>query len=367
MNITTSFNQKSFIIPASNFTTSSHYDLISLIMKRHGENEIFDLKMIDDNDDYDSFFVKTANGDFCLKLSFDDLAIFYEYMILKGIQNLNIAPYAVDRNRIEYGKRIYYTIQTFEHSNNLLETGFSSLVDNRFDDFNKKLALLHSYEVPEGVVDYLDNTKSFLEYQNNNFFKNVLPYVDQFEEEAYKVSKKIFEDAFEEMMNYFFKNEKNLKLNKLVHGNLCGTTIIENSFIFKFINFENCFYGSPFFDIANLVFELQMTGLKEFDFVSKRVEYLNPTAHRFASGELLNEYKICKNIWIRKKMLDLVKEYVKEAIVYNKMRKDKILRINNDFVKNFYRFQEVQTFQKNCELFLSLFTQDILNNQRINL
>lgn len=362
MDITTSFNQKNFLIQKANFTLDSHKNLISLIMERHGEKSIFKIKMIDDNDEYDSFLVESDSGLFCVKMSFDNLAIFYEFMILKGIEILNLSPIAIDRNELKLNQTIYYTIQSFETSENLKTFGFSSILESEYIDFYKKIAKLHTFEVPKEVIDYLDNTESFLIYQNENFFKNILPYVDKYEEYTYNQIKNIFKECYDEMMEMFNQNKNSLNLNRLVHGNLDGSTIIENSFQFKFINFENAFIGSPFFDIANLVLELQMTGLKEFDFVSNLINEIRLCDNRFLAGHLLNEYRICKKIWIRKKFLDLIKEFVKEVIVYNKTRQEKILSLSNEFSKHYYRFDEILTFVKNKELIIGLYTENFLNN-----
>lgn len=349
MNITTAFNQRNFLIPEANFTTESHKNLISSIMKKHGELEIHEIKIIDDNEEYDSFYVKSSNGSFCIKLSFDNVAIFYDYMTLKGIQHLSIAPVAIDRNEIEFGKTVYYTIQTFEYSDNLFNLGGSSLLQKDYKNFNLSFFKLSSFIPPKEVREYLDDTESHLAYSKNafNLIEGLIP-INQ--KENFKQLKVIYEDTYTEMINMYNLKKDSIKQFNLVHGNLDSSTILENSYNFKFINFENCFIGSPYFDIFNLVYEIQMSGMKEFEFVTQKIVELGFSKNTNECGKELSEYKICKQIWIRKKFLDILKEYALEVLVKNKIKYDKVVKMGKDISNHFYRFEEITAFKSNKTL-----------------
>jgi hypothetical protein len=359
-NITTAFNQRTFVTPRADFASNSQKELITLIMNRHGEKYINNIKLIDENDDYDSFLVETLDRGFCIKISFDQVPIFYDFMVLKGIEHLNNSPVAIDRNEIEFGKTIYYTIQTFEYSTNLAEMGGSSILDDRYSDFNKALTVLHTYQPPKEVWPYLDNTDSYLQYHNTNF-ENILSYIDASEVSEYNDIKIIYKQVFDEMYNYFIANKNNIEQQQLVHGNLDLSTIICNNYYFKFINFENCFVGSPFFDLANMVFELQMTGMKEYDFITKRIKDYNLTTNRLKAGKFLKEYKHCKYIWTRKKFLDIINEYIKEVLVLDKTRIDKLSRLGHNFSNHFYRFSDIQAFEQNKDVLVQKFQNLILD------
>lgn len=361
MDITTSYNNRCFLIPRADFVTEGQEELIKEIFKKHGENLILKIKLIDENDDYDSFYVETGSNSFCLKISFDNIPIFYEHMILTGIEHMGISPQAVERNEIQFSKKIYYTIQTFEFSENLLNIGNSSIITDNNDNFNKILNKMHLYEPPEYTFEHLDDTKSYLEYQNVNF-DNILNFVEEKETEEYLFLKKIHTDIFNEMIFIFNENQKKLTLKKLVHGNLDSSTIISNNNKFKFINFENAFIGSPFFDLVNLTFELQVNGLNELYYISERIKNMGLSQSHLKSGNYINEYKICKKIWTRKKALDLIKEYTKEVIVLNKTRIDKMARLGHEFSYHFYRFMEINSFQENKDIFVSKFSNLILDN-----
>lgn len=359
-NITESLNQRIFVIPRANFTTDSQKELISLILERHGEKFFNKIKLIDENDDYDSFFVEIVDRAFCIKISFDNIPIFYDFMILKGIEHLNISPYAFDRSQISFGKDVYYTIQSYEYSENLFSMGPSSI----FEDYNSNLfsclKKMHTYEPPKEVWPHLDDTQSYLEYHNTNF-KKISEYIDASEVQEFNFIKFLYEEVFNEMFNYFLENKKNLTQEKFVHGNLDTSTIIANNGNFKFINFENSFVGNPFFDITNIAFELQMNGLKEYDFVTKRIEDYELCENRFKSKDFLNEYKICKHIWIRKKLLDLINEYIKEVLILNKTRTEKMYKIGHYFSSNFYKFDEIKVFNKNRDKIVNKFKSIILD------
>jgi hypothetical protein len=361
MNILDSLKERCFLIPRADFVPESQMELIKLIMKRHGEENLQTVKLIDENDDYDSFFIEADDLGICLKMSFDPIPIYYEHMVLKGIEELQLAPQVIDRNEIPYGQKIFYTLQSYEYSDNLNSIGNSAILDESFKDFNNKLSILHSYIPPEEVHEYLDDTKSFLEYQNINFDK-IISYVDSGEEEVFKFIKEIYTETFSEMLNIFNDNEKKITSKRFVHGNLNSSTIINNLSKFKFINFENCFLGSPLFDLVNIIFELQMTGLKEHDFLSRRMKDSKLVENRLMAGSFIEEYKICKKIWIRKKFLDLIKEYVKEVIILNKQRTSKMAKLATNFSKHFYKFAGIPVFDRNKDLFVRTFSQLILDN-----
>jgi len=363
MNITTAFNQRNFLVPRADFTTESHRELINLILIRHGEVKegIYEVKLIDDNDDYDSFYAFTSKGSFCIKVSFDKEVLLYEYTILKGLESLSVAPRVFGMSEIEFGDTVYYTIQSYEHSDNLYELGQSIILDEKYNHFNEALSLFHKTVPPEEIHDYFDTFETYLKYQKLNF-ESLLKYVDKGEEEVFEFIKTVYNNTYNEMIEIYEKNKNSLSLNFLVHGNLDLSTIIENSYFFKFINFENCFLGSPLFDIANLVFELQMNGLNEYDFVSKRIHMMSLTENRFKIANYVNEYKICKILCVRKKFLTFLKEYLKEVVIYNNQRIDKMAKLGHEFSNSFYRFDEISEFKKHKDLFVSKFSALILDD-----
>lgn len=354
MNITTALNEKLSLIPKADFLNSSQETIVKLIFKKHGENYLDKIKLIDENDDCDTFLVEIKDKGYCLKISFDQVAIFYEYMVLKGIEHLRISPIAFDRNQIEFSKTIYYTISSFEFSENLLNLGSSLILDDK--NFNYTMLKMHKYEPPKEVWPYLDDTKSFLEYEKINF-ENITQYIDsKQEEDIFNFIHVSYNEVLNDMLNLYENNKNKINLKKFVHGKLTPSTIITNSSLFKFINFENSFIGSPFFDLSNLVFEMQMTGLKEYDFVTKKIKQMNLIDNRFNAPIFLEEYKQCKKIWYRKKFLDIIKNYIKEVLILNKNRPDKLARLGSDFTKNFYRFYEIEYFFKNKDIFAKTFS-----------
>lgn len=355
-NITEALSQRAFLIPKADFTTESHKEIINFILNKHGEKYSDEVKLIDENDDYDSFFVKIYDKAYCIKLSFDSSAIYYEHMILKGIENLNISPIMFDRNEIDFGKKIYYTIQSYDFSTNLNDIGPSLILNNDYKDFNTAISLLHCYEIPDGVENYLDDTEAYLNYHNINF-NSILSYIEETEKDEYEFIKILFQETYDDMFNLFKLNKNKIQRNKLTHGNLNSRSIIINNGIFKFINYENTFIGNPFFDLVNLVFELQMSGIKEHDFITKKISEYKLSKDRFRSGILIEEYKICKEIWTRKKFIDLIISYVKEVLILNKTRTFKMAKLSNDFSNHFYRFEKINSFSKNKDILINKFTE----------
>lgn len=359
-NITNSLVDRCFLLPDVNIASDSQKDIIRQIMLKHNVNFISSIKLIDENDEYDSFLVEADKNGFCVKLSFDSLVIFYDFLVIGGLRETGVCPFVIDRGQIEYGRTIYYTIQSYEYSNNLLSNGINTLLTEDSYDFYTCLNKLHYQEIPDGVHDYLDDTKSYLEYHKINF-ENMNQYVEKFEAQEFLFLKQAYENIYSEMMDFFNQFSSQLVTKSLVHGNLNAKTIIENNHQYKFINFENAFYGSPFFDICNLVFEIQLVGINEHDFVTKSIYRLNLTDNRFTSSSFLKEYKVCKYIWTRKIFLDLIKNYLKEVIILNKTRPEKIIKLGNEFQKHFYRFDTIHEFKKNRDIFVNEYSNLILD------
>jgi hypothetical protein len=358
MDITTAFSQRNFLIPRSDFTLDSDKELIKLIMNKHGENFIESIKLIDDNEEYDSFCIKSESGFFCLKLSMDNTAIFYDYMVISGISSLNIAPQAICRDEIEINnKKIYYTIQTFEHSFNLMEVGTSEVVNSLFENIKKTLKKLNTFNPPSEVIKYLDDSKSFFNYHKMRFDLIRPMVVNPLLQSRLNIIETVYNDVLNEI-NSILSLKANLLKSKLVHGNLNSKTIIENTNQIKFINFENCFLGSPYFDLISLVFDVQMDGLKELDFVTKIITEMGFSQNQNKCGKELNEYKICKKIWTRKKFLDLLREYALDILV--KGKKEKMIKFCKEISSNYYRYEDILAFRTNKNFFISEF-QIILN------
>ena len=360
MNLSTSLHQRCFVFPRANFATDTHKEIIELILEKHGDKNYNSIKLIDENDEYDSFLVETDINSFCIKISFDEVAIFYDYMAIVGINHLTIAPIGIDRGQIEFGKTIYYSIQTFEYSNNLKEYGVSSIYSELSDSFNLALDTLHSYKIPSYARDYVDDVVSYLNY-NRLVFEKTTEYVDDSEKNNYSIIKDIYNSIYDDMLDIVNKNLESISAETLVHGNLDQSTIIVNSGNFKFINFENCFMGSHYFDIASICYEMSSSGMNEYDFVSKRIYNLGLIENRFAAKKELLKYKTCKIVWLHKKLLDIIKEYFKESIILNSERKDKLSYIANEFSKHFYSFDQIKVFVQYKDFFIQRFTA-ILNS-----
>lgn len=361
-NITDSLSDRTFLFRSNNEPTDGQVELIKLILEKHGENDYNKIRFIDDNDNYDSFYVETITGvGLCLKISFDEIPIYYDILILSGIQDKNIAPIPIHKGSIDLDKTVYYTIQTFEYSDSLKQLGNSILLDDQYSDFYKKLLLLHRTSIPPHIPDHLDDIESYLKYHKFNF-EDIKQYIDENETVDYNLCCDIYNKVFNEMIEYVEKNLDSLKDKYLIHGNLDASTIICSHFDFKFINFENAFLGSIYFDLANLVFELNVSGIHEYNFVTEYIEKFLVQTIRYEADREIEKYRICKKIWTYKIFLDLIKNYFKEILVLNAKRKDKVVFLASEFSKHFYKFDSNLTIFKDYkEYFVQKLTL-LLNN-----
>ena len=104
-----------------------------------------------------------------------------------------------------------------------------------------------------------------------------------------------------------------------------------------------------------------MNGMKEYDFITKRIKEYGLVKNRLKASEYLREYKACKYIWTRKRFLDILNEYIKEVLVLDKTRMDKMSRLGHHFSNHFYRFNDIKAFSENKEVLIEKFQNLILN------
>jgi thiamine kinase-like enzyme len=337
-NVTNSLSDRSFLFRKNNEPTNGQIELVKLILEKHGETEYNSIKFIDENDNYDSFYIETITGlGLCLKISFDPIPINYDILILSGIQDQNIAPIPIHKGSIDLQKTVYYTIQSFEYSDSVKSLGGSILLDEQYKDFYTKLLKLHRTPIPQHIPQHLDDVKTYLEYHKFNF-KDVSQYIEESEVADYTTSHCIYDKVFKEMMEYVNQNFYKINDNFLIHGNLDASTIICSHFDFKFINFENSFLGSIYFDIASLAFELNVSGINEYNLVTEYAEKFFVQTIKYELEDQIEKYKICKKIWTYKLFLDLIKDYFKEVLILNAKRKDKVIFLASEFSKHFYKF-----------------------------
>ena len=267
-NITLLLNEKCFLFPNSINATDSQKELINNIFQKHEGGTILKIEPLDENDFFDSFLITTDKNLFCLKMSLSMDEIFYDFLILNGIQSLNISPTPVTRSQIFFGKEIFYTIQTYEQLNNLYSISNYELINDK-NIFCKTLSLLNSIEIPIEIQQHLNTLGKLSEKNNKNtqlLFNSILNKND-----IILKMQEIYNNVYIKYIELINNNLDIINLNRLNHGNLNHETILTDETEIKYINFENSFLGNDYFDIINLIFELQIVGIQEHSFLNKNL------------------------------------------------------------------------------------------------
>jgi hypothetical protein len=151
---------------------------------------------------------------------------------------------------------------------------------------------------------------------------------------------------------YGLTQKIHLPYNFKCHGNLSLDNIFFDKKMFYFDGFQSVYMGHPFIDLVDFFLEV---GLPEEDQYRILSQFC-------AVGELPEErgyFKALYEIQLRKKLGDLISNYIKEIYIYDSYRYDNILNIADVFSHCYERFCKVETFNKNKDFIMKTICEPI--------
>ena len=136
------------------------------------------------------------------------------------------------------------------------------------------------------------------------------------------------------------------------HGDLSLDNMFFDKKRFYFDNFHSVFMGHPFTDFTDLLLELGIEEENQYSILSQFCKSGDLPENRDFFDQLYQ-------IQLRKKLGDLISNYIKEIYVYDSYRYDNILNIADIFSHCYERFCKIEIFNKNRDFIMKTICEPI--------
>ncbi len=300
-------------------------------------------------DHYDVFVLRDDGGSiFKLKISLDDSygVLKKEYNVTKNSAS-SVVPKLIKYGTVKIGDEVTYLLVNIPPCESLREYGRSSLLRKldlfieSYFVFQKTRGVRNTYKTH--LSTFLDgiNPSSYLPEESLQALKSYTDYV-VCEEFILSLAKEIEQLSVGLSLPYRCK----------CHGGLSLDSIFVNGDNFYFDDFKDVFMGHPYIDFINLIVELGVEPDDQF-------QVLSVFCQKGGINEDRTLFKSLYEIEIRKKILILITEYVKEVYVYDSYRYNNILNIADTFSHCYERFCKVKMFYKNRDFIMKTICEPI--------
>ena len=349
MKLSSLFQGKVYAFPQ---TQNQQQDLAfasKVIEKVEPKLEIINISVDKINDNYDTFSIIDKNQEkYKLKISLDDSdgILKKEASVIKNTKSKTV-PKFKSHGQIKIGENVSYLLTIVPHCESVRDHGRSCLMENtdlffrNYFDFQCTKSVRPTYKTSlDKFFNNLD-PQNYLPKDSLRAFESYTDYalcrefMKELKEETHELTKKIH-------LPYNFK----------CHGNLSLDNIFFDQKMFYFDGFESVYMGHPFIDLIDLFLEIGLNEEDQYQILSQFC----------AVGELPEErgyFKSLYEIQLRKKMGDLISNYIKEIYIYDSYRYDNILNIADVFSHCYERFCKVEIFNKNRDFIMKTICEPI--------
>lgn len=301
------------------------------------------------NDNYDVFTITDTNRkNYKLKISLDDSdgVLKKEASVVKNSKSKTV-PKFKSYGEIKIGEKISYLLTIIPPYESVRDYGRSCLIENmdlffrNYFDFQCTKSVRPTYKTS---LDKFFNNLDPQNYLPKDSLQAFESYTD------YPLCREFMMELKEE--TYGLTQKIHLPYNFKCHGNLSLDNIFFDKKMFYFDGFESVYMGHPFIDLVDFFLEV---GLPEEDQYRILSQFC-------AVGELPEErgyFKALYEIQLRKKLGDLISNYIKEIYIYDSYRYDNILNIADVFSHCYERFCKVEIFNKNRDFIMKTICEPI--------
>lgn len=334
---------KLFVFSGSTQTTETETQILSLIAEKESLGEILKTYLIDNEENYDSYKLKTSIGEYLVKFSLDQSYEGFkkEFNLLKDISHLKISPTPVAVGELMYGDKILYLITSYDEAQSANELGKSIIFANSEECLTRIRSFQNTEYSGQSLRDRIEQIFAATDFEKQPEFANLVkeasPNYSLLVGEIVNL-KQYIQDSYREQ----FSGET------LCHGNLNPSTVLFGPLKISFINWQNCFAANPLIDLSNLRMEFDFGE----DFEYQMFQYYSTLGKAYS----WDEYLAARNFWAAIKLLEYVFSYIKEIFLFRSMRQDKILKIFSSFCRNIKFFEHIPSFQRNKQELLNLFS-----------
>jgi hypothetical protein len=300
-------------------------------------------------DDYDIFHILNNKDIFYkLKISLSDPqnVLKKEVTALRSLGATHIPKY-ICRGNTKVGEEVDYLLTQAVQSESIRNMGRSVLAENIDQFFANYFSFAETKPVRAKYIQNLDafceklTPENQLPEESLNFLKG---YTD------FNLCKEFFLTLQSEIKDYQVQLEEVFKYK--CHASLDLDSIFYNNHFFYLDLLDQVCMGHPYVDFVDLI--LDSGFLKENDI---------PLFDKFCStGGLVNDRELYFTIFelqIRKKLGELLLNYIREVYLYDSYRYDKIIEIADIFSHLYERFCIIPTFKENREFIMKTICEPI--------
>jgi hypothetical protein len=353
-------NNRLYIFPSDeNIFDENSLDLIQSIF-RDAEfpiPQMDQIEFIDSNYNYDIYKIHFADQNVCLKISFDSsLDLLKKEFTFYEESNSDIHPKPIKYNSFKYGDLLNYSMTSYEIPLSVNKIAVSSLLENSkliFDKINE----ISSFKISSNDINsFSDSLFKYLDL-NGNIPQHTIDILKR--KYNFNLIKNLIKNLKSELKS--LSNSFNSNENIFCHGNLKPSNILFDNHTkeIKIINFENCFIGSKYFDLASLSINMNLDPQSNKDFFKS---YLSHNKIIFSPQEL-EKYNKCHNFYLRKTLVELLINYFFENFVLGQVRGSKIYEIISLYTHNVENFYKIPSFKENYQLISSIFSEAVIGGE----
>jgi hypothetical protein len=343
------FKGKVYTFPQTKNQDQDKSFALEVIKKIKSNLVISDITVGGIKDYYDVFLIKDdKKRTFKLKISLDDSqeVLKKEYNGTKNSKS-SVTPFLIEYGTVKIGDEITYLLVEVPPYESVSEHGRSSLLNN-FESF------IDSYFIFQKTKGVRTTYKTSLD----KFLKNVEPssYLPEESIEAlksytdYDLCRDFVSSLSEEVV--CLSQGFSLPCKYKCHGGLSVDNIFTDGKSFYFDDFKDVFMGHPYIDFIDLILDL---GLPQ----DSQYSLLSSFCQRGGIPENRNLFKSLYEIQLRKKLLILITEYIKEVYVYDSYRYNNIINIASVFSHCYERFCNIKMFYENRDFIMKTICEPI--------
>lgn len=320
-----------------------------VIEKINPKIKVKDISIGKIEDNYDVFLIKDQNkNNFNLKISLDDSEgiLRKEANIIKNCKSFSV-PVFKNYGQMKIGEEISYLLTSIPQYESVRNYGRSCIIENlnlffsSYFDFQNTKPVRPTYNTSlNKFLLNLDPT-NYLPKDSLQAFEN---YTD------YSLCRKFMASLKEETL--LLIKDANLPTTFKCHGDLSLDNMFFDKQKFYFDNFQSVFMGHPFTDFTDLLLELGIEQENQYSLLSEFCK----------KGKIIEDRDFFHKLYeiqLRKKLGDLISNYIKEIYVYDSYRYDNILNIADVFSHCYERFCKIEIFSKNRDFIMKTICEPI--------
>ena len=313
----------------------------------------FDIKNINLLGVYEHFDVYSIIGEnnehFKLKISLSDpqKVLSREVTALRRLSKTSVVPKHSKQGKDKVGEAITYLLTKAPHGENIRNYGRSVILQNLDKLLENYFELGRSRNVRSTyksiITPFLEQSvpSKFLPTDSLEAFKE---YTDYDKCETFLINLKEEMKDLLDIITPDFKHK--------CHGALSLDSVFFNGENFYFDDLHNVCMGHPFLDFADLMLESGVPKDMDYELLQKFCR----------KGEIEHRHSLYNSMYyfqLRKKLAELIINYITEIYIYDSYRYEKILEIADTFSHNYERFCKVEIFKEHREFIMKTICEPI--------